>query len=112
MLDAQVSAHFDSLKKKSVILYGIETHVCIRQTALDLLERDCNVHLVIDATSSMNHHDRNIALQGMAQAGVTMISFQSLVFELLRTAEHPLFKEFLPILKDSPADPMDWQTKL
>ena len=49
--------------------------MCVRQTALDLLELNYNVHLVVDAVSSMNHHDRNIAIEALRDAGVQMISF-------------------------------------
>ena len=85
MVSAEVEAQLSHIEHKNVILYGMETHVCIRQTALDLLERDYDVHLVVDAVDSVSQHDRNVAL---ASIGVNMISFQSLVFELLRTAEH------------------------
>ena len=46
----------------NVVLYGVEAHVCMKQTCYDLLERDYAVHLVIDACSSMNHHDRNAGI--------------------------------------------------
>lgn len=56
-------------------MYGVETHVCVKQTALDLLERNYDVHLVVDAASSMSYHDRNIGLESMRDAGVTITSF-------------------------------------
>ena len=57
--------HLKSLNRDQVVLYGIEAHVCMRQTALDLLENDFGVHLVVDACSSMSTHDRNIGIQSM-----------------------------------------------
>ena len=51
------------------MLYGAETHVCVKQTCLDLLEKGYGVHLVVDAISSMNHHDRNVGLESMKMAG-------------------------------------------
>ena len=108
MLNDEVSAHLDSFNdRKSVCLYGVETHVCIRQTCLDLLEKNYDVHLVVDAVSSMKQHDRNVGIESMVDMGASLITFQSLMFELLRTMEHPHFKTMLPILKDNPANPLD-----
>ncbi len=71
MLDDNVKPYlFNLTGRKSAILYGVEAQVCIRQTALDLLELNYDVHLVIDAVSSMNHHDRNIAIESLRDAGV------------------------------------------
>ncbi len=108
MFDEQVDKHFKSLQRTSTILYGIEAHVCVRQTAMDLLERGHDVHLVVDACSSMNWHDRAIALRSMSDAGVTMISFQSLVFEMLRSVDNPSFKATLGVVKANPQVPLDW----
>ena len=79
----------------------------MRQTAFDLLEMGYDVHVVVDACSSMQQHDRNVGIESMSQQGVTMITFQSLVFELLRGADHPLFKAHLPLLKDNPEEKLD-----
>ena len=76
----------------------------MRQTCFDLLEKDYNVHLVVDACSSMNHHDRNVGIQSMRDAGATLITFQSLVFELARNYNNPHFKDLMPIIKDMPKD--------
>lgn len=76
--------------------------MCVKQTALDLLSRNYDVHLVVDAASSMNYHDRNIGLEGMRDAGVTITSFQSLMFELMRTIDHPNFKQILNLVKQNP----------
>ena len=67
-----------------------------------MLDLNFSVHLVVDAVSSMNHHDRNVAIESLRDAGVQMISFQSLMFELMRTVENPKFKECLNIIKGNP----------
>ena len=108
MLDETVSKHFDSLGRRQVVLYGIETQVCIRQTALDLLEKDIEVYLLVDAVSSMHWHDRAIALRGLREAGVKMTSFQAMAFEMIRTVDHPKFKEILAVVKQSPSVHLDW----
>lgn len=60
---------------KTVVLYGIETQVCILQTAQDLLALGYHVVLVVDAVTSMQHSDRNIALAALQQLGVRLTSF-------------------------------------
>ena len=72
MIEPPVEAYLDKLKDKhvdQVVLYGVEAHVCVKQTCLDLLERGYGVHLVIDAISSMNQHDRNVGIESMKMAG-------------------------------------------
>ena len=55
--------------RKSVVLYGCESHICVKQTALDLLENHYSVHIVVDAISSMQIQDRNVGLAAMRDAG-------------------------------------------
>ena len=102
MLEPPVLDHLKSLKRDQVVLYGIEAHVCMRQTCFDLLENDFGVHLVVDTCSSMNLHDRNIGIKSMENAGANLISFQAVLFELMRDFNHPKFKGLMPILKDNP----------
>ena len=104
MLTQEVDEYFRSLQRDTVVLYGCEAHICMKQTALDLLARDINVFIVVDACTSMQVQDRNCGIAAMRDAGAHMATFQSVVFDLLRGADHPKFKSFLPILKDS-ADP-------
>lgn len=110
MWDDQFDAHWKTLGRKSAVLYGLECHVCVKQTALDLLERGCDVHLVVDSCSSMNWADRAIGLQAMSDAGVTMTSFQSLMFELMRRVDHPNFKPVLNVVKQNPERQLDWES--
>ena len=108
MVDETVAAHLETLKgRNQAILYGLEAHVCIRQTALDLLERNYEVHLVVDACSSMNHYDRNVAIESLRDSGVSLITFQSLVFELMKDSQHPNFKAMLNVVKQNPKEPID-----
>jgi len=53
MVNQDTIGYIESLKRKSVVLYGVEAHICMKQTCLDLLARDFDVHLVVDACSSM-----------------------------------------------------------
>eukprot|EP00345_Euplotes_harpa_P007097 CAMPEP_0168321378 /NCGR_PEP_ID=MMETSP0213-20121227/2239_1 /TAXON_ID=151035 /ORGANISM="Euplotes harpa, Strain FSP1.4" /LENGTH=141 /DNA_ID=CAMNT_0008323025 /DNA_START=120 /DNA_END=545 /DNA_ORIENTATION=+ len=85
MMTDEVTQYFESLGKDTAVLYGIEAHVCVQQTALDLAAMGVHVHLITDATSSSDTHKRNTAIQRMKQAGVHLTTFESCVFELMRT---------------------------
>jgi len=77
---------------ESVVLFGIESHVCVQQTCLDLIEMGKDVHIVVDGVSSQQPFDREISLQRMANAGAFLTTAQSLAFMLMGSADHPNFK--------------------
>lgn len=85
---------------QSVILCGLEAHVCIQQTALDLLDRGYEVHLLLDGTSSQRLSDRSAAFRRLENAGVVMTSFESAAMELLKSADHPRFRDISALLKE------------
>jgi nicotinamidase-related amidase len=91
--------HLKGLKKRQVIVSGIEAHVCVYQTVMDLLERGYEVNVVADAVSSRTQRNREIALERMIQEGVKLSSTEIVLFELARTAEDPRFKEIFKIVK-------------
>ncbi|GMI08455.1 hypothetical protein TrLO_g4655 [Triparma laevis f. longispina] len=94
MLTPEVSSHIQTLSPPptSFILFGIEAHVCVQQTCLDLLSLGHEVHIVVDGTSSQSPLDREIALQRMSQSGAFMTTAQSVAFMLMGSAEHGEFK--------------------
>jgi nicotinamidase-related amidase len=92
MCTKEVSEHMQELKKESIVLFGIEAHVCVQQTALDLLEQGKDVHIIVDGVTSQQALDREIALQRMSQAGAFLTTAQSAAFMLMQSAEHPNFK--------------------
>lgn len=85
--------------RNQVILCGIEAHVCICQTAINLLEDDYKVYVVADAVSSRTEQNRQIALERMNNEGAIISSVEMTLFELLRTAEHEKFKEIARLIK-------------
>mmetsp|Transcript_41596 Transcript_41596/g.61006 ORF Transcript_41596/g.61006 Transcript_41596/m.61006 type:complete len:209 (-) Transcript_41596:488-1114(-) len=105
MMTPEVHTHLESLDEKisSFILFGVEAHVCVQQTALDLLEAGHDVHVVVDGVSSMKLLDRDIALQRMSSAGAYLTTAQSAVFMLLKSADHPNFKAVSKLVKDHAA---------
>lgn len=81
------------LSYKNYILSGIEAHVCVLQTAIDLREMGKNVFVVADAVGSRNPLDKKFALKRMAQAGIEIVTSEMVAFELLEDAKNPKFKE-------------------
>jgi len=95
-------AFLDRLKttgRTNVLLAGIETHVCVYQTARDLVDSGCVVQVVADATSSRTAENRAIGLERIRSAGASITSVETILFELMRTAEHPAFRDILRIVK-------------
>jgi nicotinamidase-related amidase len=93
------TAQLESLKRKQVILCGIETHVCVYQTAENLLDNDYGVTVVADAVSSRTEQNKKIAIKKMHSRGVDISSAEMLLFELLNTAEHPKFRDIAKLIK-------------
>ncbi len=92
----------DKLKtsgRKQVVLAGIESHICVLQTALDLLDQSFLVYLPYDGTSSRKESDYRNALERMRKEGVVIGSMESAIFELLKVADTQQFREVLKIIK-------------
>lgn len=85
--------------RRQIILVGIETHVCVQHTALDLLRERYEVWVCADAVSSRRPMDREVALTRMQHAGVVVTTVESVIFELLQHAGSPHFKSILKIVK-------------
>lgn len=95
-------AFLKSLEKtgrRHVILCGIETHVCVYQTAMHLLESGYEVYAVADAVSSRDPANKALALRRMESEGVKLTGTEMVLFELLGDAKDPAFKSILQIVK-------------
>jgi isochorismate hydrolase len=84
---------FQSLARKQVLLTGIESHVCVYQTSLDLLRLGCEVQVVADCVSSRTEANIKLALERMRDEGGKLTGTEMALFELLRVAEGERFKE-------------------
>ena len=84
-----------------VLLCGIEAHVCVLQTALDLLDKGYEVHVVVDGVSSQRPADRAVGLSRMAQSGAFLTTSEMVLFQLLKDATHPDFKEISALVKEA-----------
>ena len=85
--------------RPSVVLAGCEAHVCLLQTALALLEDEFEVWVVTDACSSRTERNRDAAYDRLAGAGAELVTTEMVLFEWLRTAEHPHFKDVQAFIK-------------
>jgi nicotinamidase-related amidase len=85
--------------RQQCILMGCETHVCLMQTALKLIDEGFDVSIVVDGVGSRRALDNQIALDRLSTAGARLITVEMLGFEWLKTAQNPVFKEVLALLK-------------
>jgi nicotinamidase-related amidase len=85
--------------REQVLLCGIEAHVCVSQTADDLLADGQQVQVAIDAVSSRTYENRKLGLHKMEQAGAVLTSVETALFELLGAAGTPEFKEIQKLVK-------------
>lgn len=93
---------YDALRKhgrSTIIIAGIETHVCILQTAIDLIVAGFSPVVAVDCTSSRNALDREIAFRRLTKEGVVLTTVESLLFELTRTSGTETFKKISALVK-------------
>lgn len=88
-----------AVNRTQVLIAGIEAHVCVYQTAMDLVGLGYEVEVVTDAVSSRTIENKTVALRKMSHAGVRLTSTEMALFELLETADADPFKKILKIVK-------------
>jgi nicotinamidase-related amidase len=86
-------------ERGTVVIAGCEAHVCLLQTALDLIEDEFDVWVVTDACSSRTERNRDAAFDRLAGAGAELVTTEMVAFEWLRTAEHPAFRDAQGLIK-------------
>ena len=97
--DSSFLTELKKLGRKQILITGIETHVCVYQTVMDLLAAHFEVHLVQDAVSSRIKENYYLGLEKMKDAGASLTSVEMSLFEMLRVAEGDLFKQIIQIVK-------------
>ena len=95
----QFVAKLEELGVKQVVICGLETHVCVNQTAHDLLERGFEVHLLRDCVTSRHEYNRLSGIAKMERSGVVPSSIEMALFELMRDAKHEQFKAIQALIK-------------
>jgi len=89
----------ECLCRGQILLCGIEAHVCIYQTAMDLIGQGYEVEFVSDAISSRTAENKQAAITKMTAAGAKLTTTEMALFELLKTADHPQFKQIAKLIK-------------
>ena len=97
--DAAFLQAFKKLNRKQVLIAGIESHVCVYQTAADLIAAGYEVYAVSDTISSRTEHNRDIGLKMMTQLGAKLTCTEAALFELLKVAKGDKFKAISKIVK-------------
>ena len=92
-------AKLNDLSIKQVLICGLETHVCVNQTAHDLLTRGFQVHILTDCVCSRFEHNREAGLAKMLASGAISSSIEMALFELMRDSKHEKFKEIQSLIK-------------
>ena len=97
--DDSIKKVLQNFNRSQVLIVGIETHVCILQTAYDLLAMHLQPYIAVDAVGSRRESDRQVALQRLQQDSVTLTTTEAAIFELTGSAKHPAFKEISNLVK-------------
>jgi nicotinamidase-related amidase len=85
--------------RNTVVLAGVEAHICLLQTALGLLEQEFDVWVVTDACASRRERDRDAAFDRLAGNGIELVTSEMVIYEWLGDAEHPDFRDVLQLVK-------------
>ena len=99
--DEEIAARIAESGRKQILICGVETHICVSQTALDLLTASYQVHVAADSVSARSESTHQIGLDRMRRAGVTVTSAEAAIYELLYQAGTPQFKEALRLIKEA-----------
>ena len=97
--NASFVEQLESNNRKQVVLIGIETHICVYQTAVDLLRNGYEVFVVADAVSSRTSDNKAIGIETIRHEGAKILSTEAVLFALMRTAEHPKFRDIAKLVK-------------
>ncbi|MEM7347768.1 MAG: hydrolase [Chloroflexota bacterium] len=93
------TAQLEALNCKNILVTGIETHICVYQTCLDLLETNHEIQLVVDAVASRTDANKTLGIQRLSTAGATLTSTEMALFELLGDAKDPQFRAISKLIK-------------
>ena len=97
--DKNILKTFNESGRNQVLMTGIETHICIYQTSMDLISMGIETHVVKDAVSSRTEENKIIGLEKIAGAGGHITSVETALFELIEVAEGKAFKKILELVK-------------
>jgi len=96
---AEIKEKLEKTGAEDIILFGVETHICIEQSALDMLSAGFNVFLIADCCSSRQTRNSEIALERMRQAGVVVTTYEAILYEMMGSSKAEAFKAVSAIVK-------------
>jgi nicotinamidase-related amidase len=97
--DSVISSRIADSGKNTILLCGIESHICVLQTAIDLVQRGYRPVVIANCTSSRNEFDKQIALERMKSEGVLLATYESILFELCRMAGTDQFRSISKLIR-------------
>lgn len=97
--EASFEEQLEALGREQLLLAGIEAHVCVYQTATDLLDMGFDVEVVSDAVASRTPENKRVGLDKCREYGASITSVETALFELIQVAEGPHFKELIKVVK-------------
>jgi len=89
---------------ESIVIFGIEAHVCVEQTAMDFRAKGVEVHIVADCSLSRSTDDRTLAFERLKQIGCFVTTSENVIFKLLKTKDNPNFNDIRKLLSEVSAD--------
>lgn len=99
MGDPTVASTFSQLSRRQAVLVGVETHICVAQTALDLLAMGCQVAVCPDAVGSSTTERHKLGMERLRDSGVMPIHTEGLVYEWMGSSQNPAFRDILKWVK-------------
>lgn len=97
--DSALLKQMEQLGRKQAILCGVEAHICVLQTALELQQQGFEVFVAVDATGSRSQASKEIARDRMNAAGISLVTTEMVVFEMVQTAAAPQFKALSKLIQ-------------
>jgi len=97
--DNAISSEMERINREIAVVSGVETHICVLQTTLDLIGKGHRVAVVADAVGARAELDHELGLQRMERSGALPVTAEMLIYELLGRSDSPEFKKLLPLIK-------------
>lgn len=99
LLEPEFAEEIQPINRKQIVIGGIETHICVLQTAIDFISEGYKVYIIKDACASRNTEEYETGLELLKQHGAKIICTEIVLFEWLKTSKHPKFKEIQALIK-------------
>lgn len=103
-LEAKIKEIFPNEPPETVVLFGLEAHICLEQSAIDLRARGFETHIVADCSMSRSLEDRALAFKRMQQYGCHITTSESVIFKLMKDKNHPKFNVVRKLVTDVSED--------